>query len=222
MRMVLLGPPGAGKGTLAGLIKEKFGLMHISTGDLLREEMKSGSDLGSEVKGYVESGGLVPDDVVTRLIENKLKNAKDADKGYMLDGFPRTTPQANELDRILTAINQPLDCALYMEASLPVVLQRLTGRRVCKACGALFHLTNMPPKEEGKCDACGGELYQRADDNEETIKNRMSVYEEKTAVIIDFYEGQGKLKKVNADLGTEELLRTFTEIFNEHQAADPG
>ncbi len=221
MRMVLLGPPGAGKGTLAGLIKEKFGLLHISTGDLLREEMKSGSELGKEAKGYVESGGLVPDDVVTRLIENKLKTAEGAQNGYMLDGFPRTIPQANELDRILTAINQPLDYALYMEASLPVVLQRLTGRRVCKSCGALYHLTNMPPKEEGTCDACGGELYQRADDNEETIKNRMAVYEEKTAAIIKFYEDQGKLKKVNADLGTDELLKTFTGIFNEHQAADP-
>ena len=220
MRIILLGPPGAGKGTLAGLIKEKSGVVHVSTGDMLREEMKSGSELGQEVKNFVESGGLVPDEVITKILENRLTRKDEVAKGYMLDGFPRTQPQAEVLDAILEKINQPIDFAFYMEASLPVIIQRLTGRRICRQCGAIFHMTNMPPKEEGKCDECGGEIYQRADDAEETIRKRMDVYLASTTPVIDYYEKQGKLKKVNADKGTEELLNFLLKALDEYNESN--
>lgn len=217
MNIILLGPPGAGKGTLAGAIKKQCGVAHISTGDMLREEMKSGSELGTQVKKYVESGALVPDAVVIQLIEKRLAKQDGADKGYMLDGFPRTVPQAEELDKILAKIQQPADFVLYMESSLPVVLERLTGRRVCRQCGALYHLKNMPSKKEGVCDACGGELYQRADDNEETIRKRMGVYISSTSPIIDYYQKQGKLKKINSDQNSQEVLKNFIDILNGFQ-----
>jgi adenylate kinase len=203
MNTVLLGPPGAGKGTLAAVLKEKFGLLHISTGDLLREEMKSGSDLGNKVKKFVESGDLVPDQIVIEMIEKKLARNDLGIKGYMLDGFPRTTVQAEDLDKILAKIGRPIDFALYMQASLPVILQRLTGRRVCRKCGAISHVVNRPSKRPGICDLCDGELYQRADDTEETIRNRMQVYEQKTAPIIEYYQKQSKLQTVSGDKDTE-------------------
>ena len=171
MNLVLLGPPGAGKGTLAGLLKETLGVLHISTGDMLREEMNRQTALGLQAKKYIESGQLVPDEIVVKLIQNKLKNQKADRKGYLLDGFPRTESQAKQLDKILKDINEPLDYAFYLEATLPVILQRLTGRRVCRQCGALFHIKNRPPKKNDICDQCGGSLYQRADDKEETIKH---------------------------------------------------
>jgi len=214
-----LGPPGAGKGTLANLVKQEFGVVHISTGDILREEMKSGSPLGQEVKGYVESGGLVPDEVVTRLIENKLSQDPQAAKGFLLDGFPRTTPQAEDLDRILERLDKSLEVAVLMEAGLPVILQRLTGRRVCRQCGALYHVTNMPPKRENQCDRCGGELYQRPDDQEATIKNRLDVYWQKTAPIIEYYDVQKKLRKVNAEKDTRALLQDLITIVHGTQAS---
>jgi len=217
MRIVLLGPPGAGKGTLAGLIKEKFGVLHISTGDILREEMQSGSELGKEVKGYVDTGALVPDEVVIKLIENKLTKDKDVQKGYMLDGFPRTKAQAENLDTILEKINQPIECAFYMETTMDVIVKRLTGRRICRKCNAIFHMINKPPKENGKCDECGGELYQRADDNEETIRKRMNVYLENTKPIVAYYEAQSKLKKVNADQETEVLLESLVGALDGNQ-----
>jgi adenylate kinase len=215
MKMVLLGPPGAGKGTLANLLKESHGLLHISSGDLLREEMKNNTDLGQEVKNYIENGELVPDKVVTRLIEHKFTSNNRLDKGYMLDGFPRTKQQAEDLDKILSNVNKPLDYALYLESTLPVIIQRLTGRRVCRNCGALFHINNKPPKKEGVCDLCKGEVYQRADDNEETIKTRMNVYMKNTMPIIDYYKLQGKLKKVDADKDSHEVQEILMQIFNE-------
>jgi adenylate kinase len=216
MIIVLLGAPGAGKGTLAGALKDQLGVHHISTGDLIRLEIKGGTAIGLEIKRYVESGGLVPDEVVTRMIEGKVVTTANDGKGYMFDGFPRTSAQALDLDKILTKNKLAIDFALYMEASLDVVLPRLTGRRVCKKCGALYHLTNMPSKKAGICDACGGDLYQRADDNEETIKKRMTVYNESTKPIIDHYKAQGKLKTINADGGADkvksELLKILSEV----------
>ncbi len=220
MRVVLLGPPGAGKGTLANLIKERFGVCHIATGDILRDEMKSGSPLGVKVKTYVESGGLVPDNVVIAIIENKLTMDKDIDKGYLLDGFPRTKPQAEELDRILGKINMPMEVVLYMDVKLPLIIERLTGRRVCRECGALFHMTNKPPKKPDQCDACGGEIYQRPDDNEETIKTRMDVYSENTAPVIGYYQDQGKLQKVDGSGNSQELLDGLVSILNEGKKAN--
>ena len=214
MIIVLLGAPGAGKGTLAGAIKDQLGVLHISTGDLIRAEIKAGSAIGLEIKRYVESGGLVPDDVVTRMIEEKVKATVSGSKGLMFDGFPRTSAQASDLDHVLAVNGSAIDFALYLEASIDVVLQRLTGRRVCKKCGALFHLTNVPPKKAGICDACGGELYQRADDNQETILKRMAVYNEQTKPIIDFYKGQGKLKTINADTGADDVRHALMKMLN--------
>ena len=220
MNLVLLGPPGAGKGTFAGMIKEAFGLVHISTGDMLREAMKSGSDLGKSVKSYVESGGLVPDELIIKIIEERLKQNDVTAHGYLLDGFPRTTAQAESLDRILEHIQQPVDLVVYMEAGLPVVLQRLTGRRLCRSCNAIYHTVNMPPREENICDHCGGELYQRPDDNEGTITNRMKVYEESTQPIVTYYLSQNKLHTFNAEKKTAELLKELSDILNESKTSD--
>ncbi len=222
MKLVLLGPPGAGKGTQAQLLKKDLKLIHISTGDILREEMKKESPVGKEIKKLVESGKLVPDEIVTQIVAERLK-ALDSKTGCLLDGFPRTVKQAQDLDRILKAIQQPLDYAIYMAASLPVILKRLTGRRVCKKCGTPYHVKNRPPKKEGVCDLCGGALYQRADDNEGTIKTRMQEYTANTAPIIQYYEKQGKLLKVDSDRESEDvqvdLLKKFKADgkFDHHQ-----
>jgi len=205
MRVVLLGPPGAGKGSLAGLLKEKYQLAHISTGDMLREEIKKGTPLGIEIKNLISAGALVSDELVTKLVEQRLSHGTDLQNGYMLDGYPRTVKQAQDLDGILIRANQPLDFALNMEADGDLLLRRLTGRRVCRKCGALFHMTNKPPAKLGVCDLCGGELYQRMDDNEETIKARMKVYVESTQPIIEYYAAQGKLKKLDGNMETDEL-----------------
>jgi adenylate kinase len=215
MRLILLGPPGAGKGTIATLLKEKFGIVHISTGDILREEMKSDSELGRQVKGYVEGGELVPDSVVTQLIENKLKKDPNINKGFLLDGFPRTTVQAEDLDKMLDKIGEPVDSVVYMETSLSVIIQRLTGRRICRDCGAIYHTINKPSKISDQCDVCNGELYQRPDDNEETIKTRMDVYLTNTKPIIEYYKAQGKLIKADANQDTDVLLDFLANNLNE-------
>ncbi|MBI5025101.1 MAG: adenylate kinase [Candidatus Omnitrophica bacterium] len=215
MRLVLLGPPGAGKGTLAALLKESLKLVHISTGDMLREEMKKETPIGQEAKKFIEKGELVPDEFVIKLIEKKLTGGKRVEHGYMLDGFPRTRKQAEDLDRILGEIRQPLDYALYMESTLPVIIQRLGGRRVCENCGALYHIRNKPPKKDKICDLCGGELYQRADDNEVTIRTRMDVYLKSTRLVIDYYQAQGKLKKLDGDKDSEEVQAVLMQIFHE-------
>lgn len=218
MRIVLLGPPGAGKGSLAGVIKDMLHIAHISTGDMLREEMKKGSSLGLEIKGLIEKGSLVSDEIVTRLVEQRLSsNDADLKTGYMLDGFPRTVQQAKDLDRILTRIGQPLDFALNMEASLDIILMRLTGRRVCKKCGALFHLRNKPSKVADVCDECGGVLYQRSDDNEATIVKRMDIYTQSTKPIVDFYAQTGRLKQVSGDKETAQVRDDLVRILNENK-----
>lgn len=208
MKVVLLGPPGAGKGTLAAAIKEKFGVIHLSTGDLLRAEMKSGSTLGNEMKGYVERGELVPDEVVTKMIANQLASA-DMNCGVLFDGYPRTVQQAQDLDGILKKMNLAIDAAVFMEVQMPVIIKRLTGRRICRQCGAVYHIVNIPSKKEGVCDLCGGELYQRPDDKEDTIKNRMDVYLKSTAPIIDYYDRQKKLERVDAGQDVSEVIRFF-------------
>ena len=212
MRIVLLGPPGAGKGSLAGLLKEKFGVAHISTGDMLREEIKKGSPLGLEIKGLIEQGALVSDDLVTKLVEQKVSTDPDLAKGYMLDGFPRTAAQAQALDQILARAGKPLDFTLNMEADLDLILKRLTGRRVCKKCGALYHVANKPSRQPNVCDACGGALYQRSDDNEATIRNRMDVYYASTQPIIEYYAKQNKLKKLDGNLETKDLCQALVHM----------
>lgn len=215
MNVVLLGPPGAGKGTLAAAIKEKFGILHLSTGDLLRAEMKSGSPLGREMKGYVERGELVPDEVVTKMIAGQLA-AEDMSKGVLFDGYPRTVQQAQDLDDILKGLNAAIDAAVCMEVETAVIIKRLTGRRICRQCGAVYHVVNIPSKKEGICDVCGGELYQRPDDNEETISNRMDVYVKSTAPIIDYYDRQGKLQKVDAGQDVKDVLCFFENSVQAH------
>jgi len=205
MRIVLLGPPGVGKGTLADHLKEKYQLVHISTGDMLREESKKASPLGLEIKGLMEKGALVSDELVTKLVAQKVEHGLDLTKGFMFDGFPRTVNQAQDLDKILERVKAPLDFVLSLEADVDVLLGRLTGRRVCRKCGALFNVTYKPSKKEGICDVCGGELYQRGDDNEKTIQSRMQVYNQATAPIIDYYAKQHKLKKLNANVEAAEV-----------------
>ena len=220
MRLVLLGAPGAGKGTQAKLLEKTLHLKHISMGDILREEMKNNTALGQEVKRYVESGGLVPDEVVTKIIENKLKGKEIVSAGYLLDGFPRTAKQAEDLDVILNRINQPVDYVVYMEVDSEIVIQRLTGRRVCRNCAALYHVKNMPSKKEGICDVCQGELYQRPDDNEATIRKRIGVYLESTAPIIDYYRAKGKLLTVDGNQDAEKLRDQLLAIFKKDGKID--
>jgi adenylate kinase len=220
MKVVLLGPPGAGKGTLAHMIKERFGVLHISTGDMLREEMKRGSPLGRKVKEYVDGGALVPDEVITAIIESRLAERDVVNKGFLLDGFPRTVKQAQDLDFILHKQHQPLDHTIYMEASLAIIIMRLTGRRVCRECGALYHMKNKPPKRPDQCDLCNGKVYQRADDNEATIRTRMDVYLKNTTPIVDYYRTQNKLTTLNGDIDTDKLLNEVFKILNEGKTSD--
>jgi adenylate kinase len=226
MRLILLGPPGAGKGTQANLLKEILGIRHISTGDILREEMKNNTGLGKEIKRFVEGGSLVPDDIVTQIVKKTLTTNNHPERGYLLDGFPRTKTQAEELDKILGSIRKPIHYVIYMEATLPVIIQRLTGRRVCRQCGALYHMRNKLPKKEGTCDLCGGSLYQRPDDNEETIRTRMEVYLKNTKPIIQYYEAQGKLRRVDADEDAHAVKDYLMKMFHEdgtlHQNKNPG
>jgi len=212
MRVVLLGPPGAGKGSLASVLTEKYRLAHISTGDMLREEIKKGTALGTEIKSLITKGVLVSDTLVTKLVEQRIAHDPDLKKGLLFDGFPRTVKQARDLDVLLAKADAPLDFALNMEADSDLILKRLTGRRVCRKCGALFHVTNKPPLSPSVCDVCGGGLYQRTDDNEETIKARMQVYQASTQPIIDYYNRQHKLKKLDGNLETADLAQALAAM----------
>jgi len=218
MRMVLLGPPGAGKGSLAAVIKENLGIEHLSSGDMLRDEMKRGSKLGLELKSLIEKGALVPDETITKLVEQKVTGELRKAKGYVLDGFPRTTQQAQDLDIVLESIGEPLNFVLCLEASLTTILDRLTTRRICRQCGALFNTKYKKPLKLDVCDLCGGELYQRSDDIEDTIRKRMQVYETSTKPIIEYYEIQGKLKRINADRDTEHVRNDLIKMLNEDKS----
>ena len=217
MKLVLLGPPGAGKGSVAALIKDRYVLLHISTGDILREEIRKESPLAKEIKSYIERGALVPDEVITKMVDQKLTKDLKPTEGFMLDGYPRNEAQAKELDAILKKTNSSLDFVLNMEASLPLILKRISGRRICKKCGAVYHLTNKPPKVADVCDACSGSLYQRSDDNEETIKNRMSVYNISTSPILEYYRKQDKLVTFDGDKDTDILFEEFVNFLNENK-----
>lgn len=214
MNLVLLGPPGAGKGTFAQRIRDVHDLLHISTGDLLREEMNKSSDLGLEAKTYVEKGELVPDELVTRLLANKLKNSPEG-KGFMLDGYPRTRSQAESLDQLLTEIQRPIDVALYLDAELELIIWRITGRRVAPKSGRVYHIENRPPKQEGICDVSGEPLIQRPDDNEETVRKRMKVYLDNTLPIVQYYEDKGILQKLDGAKDPEDLEQDLAELLDE-------
>ena len=213
MRMVLLGPPGAGKGTQAVMLAEKKGFLHLSTGDILRENVKRDTDIGKKAKAFMEKGELVPDDIVIEMMLDTIKNAK-AKKDFILDGFPRTVYQAKKLDAELHKLKLAIDMVVYFKTSVETVILRLTGRRLCSKCGANYHIVNMPPKKQGVCDKCGSELYQRKDDNEETIKKRLEVYNSQTKELIDYYKAQGILEEVSGNLEAGVVYSELTEILN--------
>lgn len=207
MKLILFGPPGAGKGTQAKLLTERFKLPHISTGDILRNEVKNDTDLGRKAKGFMESGKLVPDTLVTEMVKKRMA-AKDLEKGFILDGYPRTVSQAKSLDEILGA---GIDTAVYLSTSEKVVVQRLTGRRVCPKCGTNYHLVNMPPKKDMICDQCLVSLYQRPDDNEATVRNRLKVYLDESSGVLDYYRNQNKLQDISGDLDSEEVYKIISK-----------
>jgi len=205
MRIILLGPPGAGKGTQAKELAKRLKLAHISTGDLLRENVSAGTELGRDAQGYMNKGALVPDELVSKMLIDRITQA-DVKDGFILDGFPRTINQAETLDNMLRSELMEINLAVYLDASEKVIIQRLSGRLVCSKCGANFHKTNMPSKNEMLCDNCRGKLYQRADDKEETIKKRLEVYKQESAPLIQYYEAKGKLERINADLDAGVVL----------------
>lgn len=208
MRLVLLGAPGAGKGTQAKKLIEKYGIPQISTGDILRKAVADGTPLGKEAKSYMNKGELVPDSVVIGLVKERLAQ-DDCKKGYILDGFPRNTSQAETLDKVLEGMKASLDVALSVDVDKDDLMKRLTGRRTCKSCQQMYNIHFTPPKTNGKCDKCGGELFQRDDDKEATIKNRLDVYDKATAPLIDYYKKKGILKSV---MGVGSIDDIFNKI----------
>lgn len=207
MRLILFGPPGAGKGTQAKLLSERYHLSHISTGDILRSEVKNNTELGRKAKGFMEAGQLVGDSLVTEMLKKRMAG-DDFKNGFILDGYPRTIAQARALEEILKT---GIDKAFYLSTSEKVVVQRLTGRRVCPKCGINYHLVNMPPKKDGLCDQCQVELYQRPDDKEATVKNRLKVYLGESSPVLDYYKKQNKLEYISGDLDCKEVFEIISK-----------
>jgi adenylate kinase len=213
-RVVLLGPPGAGKGTQAKLLQEEFEACQISTGDILRKAVADETRLGKEASQYINRGALVPDSVIVNLVAERL-NEKDCQKGFILDGFPRTIPQAESLDEILTKLGLSLNAVLSVEVPKNVIIERLAGRRTCRNCGALCHVVFNPPKKAGLCDHCGGELFQREDDREETIANRLNVYDTQTAPLIAYYRNTGVLREIDGVGKVEEIRKRVIDALRD-------
>lgn len=205
MRMILLGPPGAGKGTQAKMLEEKLGIPQISTGDILRKSIDLGTELGNKAKAYMGDGQLVPDEIAIELIKERIIR-DDCSRGFILDGFPRTIVQAEKLDETLAEMKLGIDAVIDFEVDPKELIVRLTGRRSCSDCGAMFHDETRPPKKKGFCDHCGSELYQRPDDNEETILKRLEVYENETAPLKDFYRKRGNLKTLEGRGSVDEIF----------------
>ncbi|MBZ4688538.1 MAG: adenylate kinase [Clostridia bacterium] len=210
MRLILMGPPGAGKGTQAEKLQKELSIPHISTGDMFRKAIKEETELGKEAKKYLDSGALVPDEITVGIVKERLQEP-DCNEGFMLDGFPRTVPQAEALEKTMADLDEKLDAVIYINVPKEKLIERLTGRRVCKNCGATYHVQFNPPKEEGNCDECGGELYQRSDDTVETVENRLNVYLENTRPLIDYYKEKGILKEIDGDQGVDKV---FEDIQN--------
>lgn len=213
MRIVLLGGPGSGKGTQAKMLTSKIGVPQISTGDIFRAALKEGTPMGLKAKTYMDKGELVPDDVVIGVVEERLTKS-DLDKGYMLDGFPRTLPQAQALDNILNGQRKAIDHAILVDVPDEELVARLSGRRTCRNsdCGAMYHVMFNPSKKEGVCDKCGSELYQRDDDSEATIRERLTVYNNQTAPLIDYYEGKGLLRRVKGVGPISEIFAAIEKV----------
>ena len=213
MNIILLGPPGAGKGTQAKMLVEEYQIPQISTGDILRAAVKEGSPLGKEAKACMDKGELVPDSVVIGIVEERIQQP-DCTKGYMLDGFPRTVPQAEALDGMLQNLSSQIDHVVSIEVASEELVGRLTGRRTCRDCGAGFHVMFDPPEKEGVCDKCGGELYQRDDDNVETVTSRLEVYESQTKPLIDYYAAQGKIRPIDGVGEIKEIFGRVTQVLS--------
>jgi adenylate kinase len=213
-RVVLLGPPGAGKGTQAKLLQDEFGACQISTGDILRKAVDEQTTLGKEASGYINRGALVPDDVIVNLVAERLRE-RDCENGFILDGFPRTIPQAEGLDRILKTAGLSLNGVLSVQVPESIIIERLAGRRTCRSCGALSHMVFNPPKKAGVCDRCGGELYQRDDDREETIANRLKVYEKQTAPLANYYRERGLLREIDGVGEVDDIRARVTKALGD-------
>ena len=214
MKIVMLGAPGAGKGTQAKMIEEKYGIPHVSTGDIFRANIKNGTELGKEAKQYMDQGKLVPDELTVKILLDRVAQ-DDCKNGYVLDGFPRTIPQANVLDEALTKLGDKIDYAVNVDVPDENIINRMGGRRACVACGATYHVVYNAPKTEGICDVCGKELIIRDDDQPETVKNRLNVYHEQTQPLIDFYEAKGVLKSVDGTVDMKDVFAAIVEILGE-------
>jgi len=211
MNLVFLGPPGAGKGTYAKRLVEKYNIPHISTGDIFREAIAKGTELGKKVQDIVNSGNLVPDELTNALVEERLKQP-DCANGFILDGYPRTLNQAQALDSMLSAMGKTLDGAIYFEVDEETVVQRISTRRMCSKCGKVYNLITLPPKQDGICDDCGGQLIQREDDKEEVVRSRYRVYIEKTSPLIEYYRNQNKLFTLDGRKSVEEVMKMLFNI----------
>ncbi len=211
MRLVLLGAPGAGKGTQAAMLKEKYGIAHVSTGDILRSNVKAATPLGLEAKAYMDRGELVPNELVIKLVEDRLQK-DDVKQGFMLDGFPRTVDQAEELSRILSELNMDLDVVINISVPKEDLIDRIAGRRLCKNCQASYHVVFSPPKKENVCDTCGGELFQRPDDVRETVENRIDVYEKQTKPLIDYYGEKGIRKDIDGSMAAKDVFSHMVDV----------
>ncbi len=209
-RMILLGAPGAGKGTQAKMLIKKYNIPQISTGDILRAEIKKRTILGKKAKSVMDKGGLVPDYLIIDMVKSRLSK-KDCVNGFILDGFPRTIPQAEALDKLLIDLGIKLDAVLNILVTKEVILERMSGRWMCK-CGATYHIKNNPPKQEGKCDICSANLYQRDDDKEETVLNRLKVYKQQTEPLVDYYKKQGLVEDIDGELPIPEILKSICDV----------
>lgn len=213
MKIIMLGAPGAGKGTQAKMIADKYGIPHVSTGDIFRANIKEGTELGKEAKKYMDQGLLVPDELTVKILLDRVAK-EDCKNGYVLDGFPRTIPQAEVLDQALTGLGDKIDYAIDVDVPDENIIKRMSGRRACLSCGATYHIEHIPPKKEGICDVCGQELVLRDDDKPETVKNRLNVYHEQTQPLIDFYTAKGILKTVDGTKDMKEVFAAIVAILN--------
>ena len=214
MKIIMLGAPGAGKGTQAKMIADKYAVPHVSTGDIFRANIKEGTELGKEAKKYMDQGLLVPDELTVKILLDRVAK-EDCANGYVLDGFPRTIPQAEALEVITKEINQPIDLVINLVIDQDLLIERVIGRRICKSCNASYHLKNNPPKKQGVCDLCGGELYQRADDNENSIKVRLDTYDKQTSPLVHYYAEKGLVKDVNAMNDIDTIFNDIEKIIGE-------